>query len=207
MQIKTFTVGPFQMNSYIVSNGKHPDCILIDPGDDIDLILEYIEKRSLNPLAILATHGHLDHIRYLSEIQKRLQIPFYMGAEDLPLLESLAGQGRMFNLPVAKAPKVDIFLKETQSLRIGDNEINLLHTPGHSPGSFSFLVEGHIFVGDVLFKDSIGRTDLYGGNYDILIRTIMDKIFSLPNETIVYPGHGPSTTVGREKEYNPFLQS
>jgi len=130
-----------------------------------------------------------------------------MGAEDLPLLEALEGQARMFNLPAAPAPRVDVFLQETTRLQVGTLEVRFLHTPGHSPGSYSFLINDHLFAGDVLFKDSIGRSDLYGGDYNILMHTIQDKILTLPDETKVCPGHGPLTTVGREKANNPFLRA
>jgi len=207
MQIKTFTVGPFAMNCYIVSSGKKSECLLIDPGDDVEGILRYIDEQRLRPLAIVATHAHLDHVRFIAEVQRRLQIPFYLGEEDIPLLESLPNQGLMFNLPVSDIPEVSGFLREGQVFTIGDNTLNLLHTPGHSPGSFSLKANGHVFVGDVLFKESIGRTDLYKGNHQTLLQIIKDKILSLPEETLLHPGHGPATTVGHEKKFNPFLKN
>lgn len=206
MRIKTFIVGPFQMNAYIIADEKSAECALVDPADDIQSILQYVQENKLIAKAMLVTHGHLDHIRFISQIQRQLQVPLYMGQKDLPLLESLAGQGRMFNLDVADPPKVDIFLDETQTLKIGNQEVRFLHTPGHSPGSYSFLINGNLFAGDVLFKDSIGRTDLYGGDYTVLMRSISDKFLTLPDETTVYPGHGPATTIGREKRNNPFLR-
>jgi len=128
-------------------------------------------------------------------------------AADPDEVETLAGQGHMFNLEVAPPPNVDIFLSEKRTLKIGEQVMHFLHTPGHSPGSYSFLINSHLFAGDVLFKDSIGRTDLYGGDYTVLIRSIMDKLLTLPDATALYPGHGPASTIGREKRSNPFLRS
>ena len=195
------------MNAYIISDEESAECVLIDPADEIQSILQYVQENELTPKAILATHGHLDHIRFLSTLQNRLQVPVYMGQEDMPLLETLAGQGHMFNLEVAPPPNVDIFLSEKRTLKIGEQVMHFLHTPGHSPGSYSFLINSHLFAGDVLFKDSIGRTDLYGGDYTVLIRSIMDKLLTLPDATALYPGHGPASTIGREKRSNPFLRS
>jgi glyoxylase-like metal-dependent hydrolase (beta-lactamase superfamily II) len=125
--------------------------------------------------------------------------------KEMPLLDTLKSQGLAFGLEVEAQPVVNSFLVDGQKLKLGKTEFTVFHTPGHSPGSMSLYTKGHIFVGDVLFKDSIGRTDLYGGDYMVLMQSIRGKILSLPDETIVYCGHGPDTTIGREKKYNPFL--
>ena len=206
MHIETITVGPFEMNSYVLVDDDHKECIVIDPGAEVDKIIRYVGENKLKPVYIFATHAHIDHVGFASDIQKELQTPFYMGEADLPILDSLKSQASMFNIQVAEKPKTDLFFTDGQIFNFSGKEIKALHTPGHSPGSFSFYIDGQVIVGDILFYNSIGRTDLYKGNYDILIRSIKEKIFRLPDDTIVYPGHGPDTTVGREKEYNPFFK-
>ncbi|MBN2424450.1 MAG: MBL fold metallo-hydrolase [Calditrichaceae bacterium] len=205
MKIHQFTVGPFEMNSFIVSEDDKADCFIIDAGDEEDRIIEFIEKNHYNPVAIINTHGHIDHTRRAFEFQSHFNIPFWMGEDDQPLLESLKNQGIAFGMDVAGLPHLETYLTDGQKIKLGRITFTVLHTPGHSPGSMSLYTPGHIFVGDVLFKDSIGRTDLYGGDYKTLMKSIREKILPLPDETIVYPGHGPTTTIGREKKQNPFL--
>lgn len=205
MKIHQIVVGPFEMNCYIVAEENYPDCILIDPGDDIEAIIKHIEKNNLKPKRIINTHCHIDHARKVSDIQNYFNAPFHIGEDDTPLLETLKDQGMLFGLDTSEIPKVDRFLKDGDTFKLVEKTFHILHTPGHSPGSISILVDNHLFVGDVLFKDSIGRTDLYGGNYDILIQSIKNKLLVLPDATIVYCGHGPRTTIGRERKYNPFL--
>jgi glyoxylase-like metal-dependent hydrolase (beta-lactamase superfamily II) len=206
MHIETITVGPFEMNSYVLSDDKTKECIVIDPGAEIEKIIQYIRGRDLKPVSIFATHAHIDHVGYASDIIKELQVPFYMGEADLPILDTLKGQAEMFGITVGEKPAPGSFFTDGQTIDFCSSEIKVLHTPGHSPGSFSFYIDGCVFVGDVLFYNSIGRTDLYKGDYDTLIRSIKEKIFTLPDDTVVYPGHGPDTTVGREKAKNPFFQ-
>jgi hydroxyacylglutathione hydrolase len=206
MHIETITVGPFEMNSYVLVSDDGKECIVIDPGAEINKIVHYIETNKLKPVYIFATHAHIDHVGFASDMQKKLQVPFYMGEADLPLLDSLKGQAAMFNIQVAEKPVPDSYFTDGRIIKFAGREIKALHTPGHSPGSFSFYIDGCIFAGDVLFYGSIGRTDLYKGDYNTLINSIKEKIFTLPDDTIVYPGHGPDTTVGREKKNNPFFQ-
>ena len=205
MKIHQIAAGPFEMNCYIVAEEDYPDCILIDPGDDIESIIKYIEKNNLKPKKIINTHCHIDHVRKVSDVQKYFNTSFYVCEDDTPLLETLKDQGMLFGLDTSEIPKVDSFLKDGDTFELVEKTFHILHTPGHSPGSISILVDNHLFVGDVLFKDSIGRTDLYGGNYDLLIQSIKNKLLVLPDATIVYCGHGPRTTIGRERKYNPFL--
>jgi glyoxylase-like metal-dependent hydrolase (beta-lactamase superfamily II) len=194
------------MNSYIVRAGNSEKCILIDPGDDLNRIEAVIDEESLIPERIFNTHNHIDHARRVSLIQKKYDLPFYICQEDLPLLESIKDQALLFGLDVSPIPKVTKFVKDGDVFTLGEETFRILQTPGHSPGSICLYFEGHIFVGDVLFKDSIGRTDLYGGNYKQLLQSIEEKLLVLPDDTIVYPGHGPETTIGREKQFNPFLK-
>lgn len=205
MRIFEIVVGPFEMNCYFIAEDNHPDCIIIDPGDDPDLIIKTITQNKLKPVKIINTHNHIDHARHASIIQKHYDIPFQICEADLPLLESIKDQGVIFGLDASEVPEVNSFLKDGDRFKLVDEEFEILHTPGHSPGSISIYTKGHVFVGDVLFKDSIGRTDLYGGNYEILMKSIHEKLMTLPDETIVYSGHGPKTTIGREKKYNPFI--
>jgi hydroxyacylglutathione hydrolase len=205
MRIKTITVGPFEMNCYVVAEDAFPECLIIDPGDEPERIIKVIEDHGLEPTRIVNTHNHIDHIRHVSKIQDHFNIPFYLCEDDLPLLESIKSQGLLFGLPSSEPPKVSGFLKEGDSFKLHKEQFQVFFTPGHSPGSICIYVPGHVFVGDVLFKDSIGRTDLLGGSYEVLMNSIRTKLLTLPDDTIVYPGHGPVTTIGREKQFNPFI--
>ena len=205
MIIKSFSVGPFPMNTFIIHQESGKECLLIDPSDDLELLYEYIEENNLKPIAIINTHAHLDHIRFTLQIQEKYNLPFYLNDEELPLLENLKKQGAMFGLETADPPKVTHDLNETEKLEIGSFSFKVIHAPGHSPGSMCFLFGEDLIGGDVLFYDSIGRTDLYMGNYNLLISSIKTKLLILPAETRVHPGHGPATTIGREKNSNPFL--
>jgi len=205
MIIKSFSVGPFPMNTYIVHKEKGSGCLLIDPSDDLHLLYSYIDENNLKPEAIVNTHAHLDHIRFTSLIQNKYDLPFYLNDEEIPLLENLKQQGAMFGMETAEPPKITNPLEETENLVVGSFNFKVIHAPGHSPGSMCFLFGEDLIGGDVLFFDSIGRTDLYKGDYDLLIKSIKTKLFMLPGETVVHPGHGPSTSIGREKTSNPFL--
>lgn len=207
MRVFCVPVGPFEMSSYIVAPDTSDVCMLIDPGDDIDKIVRVIDEHKLQPQSIYNTHAHFDHVRRVRIIQDKYNLPFYICQEDLPLLETLKDQGMLFGLDVSSAPEVKSFVKDGDRGELGDLPFRIFHTPGHSPGSICIYFEGHVFVGDVLFQDSIGRTDLYRGNYKQLLQAIEEKLLVLPDDTIVYPGHGPQTTIGREKESNPFLRA
>lgn len=205
MTIKSFSVGPFPMNTYIVYEENGSECLLIDPSDDLELLYKYISENDLKPLAIVNTHAHIDHIRFTSVIQEKYDLPFYLNDEELPLLENLQQQGAMFGLETATPPIVTNSLNETDNLNIGDFSFKVIHAPGHSPGSMCFLFEDNLIAGDVLFDGSIGRTDLYMGNYNQLIDSIKTKLLTLADSIKVFPGHGPSTTIGKERSTNPFL--
>jgi glyoxylase-like metal-dependent hydrolase (beta-lactamase superfamily II) len=206
MIIKQITVGPFQMNVYIIHQSGSNECLLIDPSDELERIYDYIDQNNLQPVAIVNTHAHIDHIRFTKNIQDKYELPFYLAQEELPLLENLVRQGAMYGIETAEPPQVTHTLTECDALSVGSFSFKVLHAPGHSPGSMCFLFDKDIIAGDVLFYDSIGRTDLYMGDYDLLIQSIQTKLLTLPDDTRVYPGHGPQTTIGRERQYNPFLQ-
>ncbi|RMH60728.1 MAG: MBL fold metallo-hydrolase [Calditrichaeota bacterium] len=205
MTVKCLTVGPFQMNSYVVFDEERRHCLLFDPGDEPERIIEFLETEHLRPGAIFNTHAHIDHVRFLEHVQRHYEIPFYLAPEERPLLDNLASQGVLFGLETGEQPRVDYDLKEGQHFQLGTLAFHTLHTPGHSPGSICFVFNDFVIGGDVLFYDSIGRTDLYMGSMALLLESIRAKLWPLPDETIVYPGHGPATTIGREKRHNPFL--
>jgi len=205
MRIFKLVVGPFEMNTYLVAEDDHDECIIFDPGDEPDKIIDAVKKNKLKPVKIINTHNHIDHARHVSVIKKHFNIPFEICEDDVPLLESIKDQGIIFGLDSSEVPEVSSFLKHGDRFKLVDEEFLILQTPGHSPGSISIYTRGHVFVGDVLFKDSIGRTDLYGGNYELLMKSIREKLLTLPDDTVVYSGHGPETTIGREKKYNPFI--
>ncbi len=207
MRIFKLAVGPFEMNTYIVAEDQGPHCFLIDPGDEPEHILQVLDTNGLIPDRIFITHAHIDHIRHLKALQKQLSLPLYMHEDDLPLLENIKEQALFFDLTTSGVPEVYDFVRDNDEIKLGTIRFKILHTPGHSPGSICLYGEGHLFVGDVLFKESIGRTDLYGGNFDQLKRSITQKLLTLPDETVVHPGHGEDTTIGQEKSHNPFLKN
>ena len=197
--------GPFFVNSYLIVNKVNNKALIIDPGSEVLPLFQKVEKENLNVEAVLCTHGHLDHVVGVNGIQKRLNIPFYMNQKDAFLLDSIPTQARMFGVMEPEKPKIDYNLEEDSEITIADINIKLLYTPGHSPGSISFLIDDSVISGDTLFNFSIGRSDLGGGNHELLLKSIREKIFTLPDNTHVFPGHGPETTVAKEKEFNPFF--
>ena len=206
IDINIITVGPFSMNSYIVNDPDTKDAIFIDPGTEAKRLIHKVEELKVDPKFIIITHCHIDHIADSILIQEHFDIPFYIHEEELPLLESLPEQALSLGLSHSGIPKSVKFIKEGSQIKFGHLTAKIIHTPGHSPGGISVLFTGHIFVGDLLFKDSIGRSDLYKGNFDQIIHSIKTKLLKLDDDTKVYPGHGPVTTIGREKKKNPFLQ-
>jgi len=205
MEIDVCANGPFVVNSYLVSNGKR--CFLIDPGLQISPLLDKIEKNNLKLEAILATHGHIDHIDGVASVKKKFSAPFYVNMGDKDLIDTVSVQARMFGVPDPGNVSVDKELPSSGEIEIAGLKINLLYTPGHSKGSVSLYLESEnvVFSGDALFNFSIGRTDLPGGNYEKLISSIRKKLFVLPDKTRVLSGHGPETTIGHEKKLNPFF--
>lgn len=212
MTTKTFTVNPFSMNCYINWDEKTKEGVIIDPGvyEDFEkaVILNYIKVNRINIKLILNTHGHIDHIMGNKWAKEVFDVPILMHKDDLPLIEKAIDQGAMFGVSFPKPPDPDKFIDESDTIKIAGNEFKILHTPGHSPGSLCFVDEKEkvIFGGDVVFRGSIGRTDLWMGDIDVLIDSIHNKVFTYSDEFIIYPGHMDETTIGEEKENNPFLQ-
>ena len=205
MLVETLVTGPFQENCYLVAKGKGEECVLIDPGDDADVIAHNIEQLELTPVAILNTHGHLDHIGAVQDLKERFEIPFAIHPMDGFLLENVNDHAMMFGLNGYRDPEVDIDLVAGETVTYAGIDFEVVFTPGHSPGHVTFKVPGAVFSGDCLFSGSIGRTDLPGGDPAVLKATLHDFFLSLEDETKVYSGHGPMTTIGRERASNPFL--
>jgi glyoxylase-like metal-dependent hydrolase (beta-lactamase superfamily II) len=199
----------FQSNCFIVSCSETREGVVIDAGDEAEIILKTIDQLHVNIIAILETHAHIDHVGALDEVQPALGVPVYMHKDELPTYEMLSQQAAMFGLQPPRSVAIDRTLQDGDTIKIGKLTATVLHAPGHSPGSvcyyFADETPPRIIVGDVLFQGSIGRTDLPGGSYDTIIETLTNVMLPLPDDTIVYSGHGPETTIGEEKRFNPFL--
>lgn len=200
------------MNCYIYWDIEKKEGVIIDPGvyEDFEKneILNYINANGINIKLILLTHGHIDHIMGNAWAKEMFNVPIIMHKDDLPLIDKAPDQGAMFGVSFPKPPEPDKFIDETDTIKFAGTEFKILHTPGHSPGSICFVDEKEkvIFGGDVLFQGSVGRTDLWMGDMDVLLDSIRNKIFKYPDEFVIYPGHMDETTIGEEKEANPFLQ-
>jgi hydroxyacylglutathione hydrolase len=204
--LEYLTVGPFQENSYILGDESSNEAILIDPGHEPERILDRVAELGVEVLSIVNTHAHIDHVGGVNRIQEKLGVPFRLHRGDLPLLNALPQQATMFGLPPIQVPRVDSYLTEGERFTVGKIDVLVMETPGHSPGHITLVVnEKDLIVGDVLFAGSVGRTDLPGGNYETLFRSIRDRLFPLGDDCVVWPGHGPTTTIGEEKRSNPFV--
>lgn len=210
IKIEKFVVNPLGENSYILYD-QTGECIFVDPGffykEELKEIVEFVKKNSLTPVKIVNTHCHFDHIMGVEFVRNEFQIPFLAHAHDDFWVEKAIEQGKLFGFYMEKVMPIDEFLVENELLRFGISELEIIHIPGHSPGHVVFYSknDGILMAGDVLFNGSIGRTDLPGGDYETLISNIKSKLFVLPDETKVFCGHGPETTIGFEKRNNPFL--
>ena len=199
-------VGPLQCNCYIVGDPATHEAIVIDPGDDADRLAESIASKGLTITAIVATHAHFDHVVAAERLRALTGAPFFLHADDKPLLAWVQESGRMFlGIDLPPPPEVDTEAREGDRLVAGAMGLEVVHTPGHSPGSISLVSDDAIFSGDTLFAGSIGRTDLPGGDTQALLGAVKDKLFRLDAGLGVYPGHGPATTLGHEMETNPFV--
>ena len=205
MLIERDAVEPFFKNGYLLSCKQTGQGIYIDPGDEAPLLLPKIQKHGIELTAIVNTHAHIDHISGVGLVKETWDVPIYLHPEDEPLYENLPTQAQRFGLVYSPAPALDHALQEGEDLRVGDLTLKVYHTPGHSPGSVCLEVQDHVFCGDVIFAGSIGRTDLWGGSYDVLMDSIHRQVVPLGEEKILRPGHGPDTTIGHELRTNPFL--
>ena len=203
MEILTIPMTPFSTNCYVVRCGN--EALVIDPGDVTEDILNAIRGYSVS--MIVNTHGHCDHCGGNAELKRRTGARLAIHREDLPLLQSIREQGAVFGIPFPDSPTPDVFLDENDTVAVGDVVFRVLHTPGHSPGHISLVTSDAAFVGDVVFSGSVGRTDLPGGSHAQLMESITEKILTLGDNVVLYPGHGSPTSVGDEKRSNPFLAS
>lgn len=192
-------LGSYQENAYIIINEENRGAIIIDPGDEGKSLVSYLKGLNVKLQYILLTHGHLDHVGAVDELREEFNIPVYINEADMKYIE----RRKMAFGPMKRA---DFFLKEGDDLSFGNHSIKIFETPGHSKGSLSYLIDGVLYVGDVLFQGSIGRTDLPGGDFNELISSIKDKLMKLPGNTRVMPGHGPETTLSQEKSFNIYLR-
>lgn len=213
MNIKSFEFNPFGENTYILSD-ETKECVVIDPApfyaNEKEALLGYLLDNGFKVRHLLNTHLHFDHIFGINLLSSRFGSSVQCHPDDLYLLDDIAGQMRLFGLQgdnVDYQPKVGNYLNDGDVVSFGNQSLKVFHTPGHSPGSVVFYHEGEgcLFSGDLLFHTGVGRTDLQGGDYNDLMHSIKNKLFVLPDSTVVYPGHGPSTTIGYEKKHNPFV--
>lgn len=208
MILKQLEVGPFAANCYIIGSEKTKEGLIIDPGEEARRILKAVEELGLHIKLIVLTHGHIDHIGALSEVKKATGAVIALHADEAGTLKS--GEGRflssMFGLSYKDPPTPDRLLKDGDTIEVGDLHFTVLHTPGHSRGGICLLGDGVVFTGDTLFYYSVGRTDLPGGDMEQLMNGIHTKLMILPDDTKVYPGHGPESTIGHERRGNPFVR-
>ena len=202
-------VGPLQCNCSIFGDEASREGLVVDPGDEIDDVLEIINRHGLTVKAIVITHAHIDHIGGAQKLKQATGAPVYMNPNDVELQKMLDVQASWLGMRPPEAVKIDVDAKDGDRLVVGATEFHVLHTPGHTQGSISLWIPGEkkLVAGDTLFRDSIGRTDLPGGDGKQILRSIHSKLLPLPEETVVIPGHGDQTTIGREKRFNYFLQN
>lgn len=211
IHVKTFVFNPFQENTFLIYDQTN-QCLLVDPGchfeEEQQELTRYIRDNNLKPQYIIHTHGHIDHVLGINYLKQTFQLKAAMHPSDLEVLRQSKEFGRMVGLDIEQPGDPEIFLEDNQSLDLGDSSFTVLHVPGHSPGSIALYHpgEGILFSGDALFRRGIGRTDLMGGDYMTLVQSIQKKLFTLPGETVVYPGHGEPTTIREEKNENPVLE-
>ena len=206
---ETLPVGPLQCNCTILGDEQSREAIVVDPGDDIPGILVLLARHALTVKQIVITHAHIDHIAGAQQLKRITGAPILYNQQDLPLVAMMDIQAGWLNIRTPKVAPPDADLSDNQTVKIHGLTVNVLHTPGHTPGSLSLYLpdQSLVLAGDTLFAGSVGRTDLPGGDTRTLIRSIQNRLLTLPDETIVIPGHGPNTSIGRERQTNPFLQN
>ena len=205
MIIKALAVGPIMANCFVVGCQETLEAVVIDPGDEPDKILQSVADLNLKVRNILNTHGHFDHVSANKGINAATGAPILIHALDAPMLQQISASAAKWGLTAQDSPPPDRTIDEGDTITFGNITLQVLHTPGHTPGGISFLADGHVFVGDTLFAGSIGRTDFPGGDFRTLKSSIQDKLFVLEDDVRVHTGHGPDTTIGQEKQYNPFV--
>ncbi len=206
LQVEPLIVGPLFSNCYIIYDDKEKQGAVIDPGDDADNILDAVKELGIKINYILATHGHFDHVGAVAPLRKELKAEFLAHKGDFFFLEDGENAARRWGVDIEQPPKPDRFIEDGDKIKVGKFELEGIHTPGHSPGGVSFLYDRMLFGGDTLFQGSIGRTDFRKGSFEDLAKSIRTRLYNLPDDTIVYTGHGPNTTIGSEKRHNPFVR-
>ncbi len=213
MLIEIRAVAPFHKNGFVVGCDRTREAVLIDPGDEVPELLDVVRRQRLTVAYILLTHAHIDHVTGVARAKQALHAPVYLHRADSFLYDGVPQQAAMFGLPVPALPAIDDFYDLQKPMVFGDLDVKVHHTPGHCPGGVCLQIGPaggagrDLFVGDTLFAGSIGRTDLPGGDYETLIHSIRHVLFALGDDAAVYPGHGPATTIGRERNTNPFVKS
>lgn len=210
MILEVLPVGILACNCYILGDEATGEAVVIDPGDEVERVQEILTRHKLLPKCIVATHTHIDHIGGLDKLKRATSARVLMHEADFPMYRDLGGLSALLCVPPPPVAEVDQFLRDGDTVQWGSLSAEVLHTPGHSPGSLSLHLPGNqpkVFSGDTLFEGSIGRTDLWRGSFDQILRSIHDRLLAFPDETVVFPGHGPSTTIGKERAANPFLRS
>lgn len=212
LQIKKFTFNPFSENTYVIWDDTTLDAAIVDPGcmdfSEMSLLDEFISMYQLQPCLLLNTHCHIDHVLGNNHIASKYNLPLNAHELEVSVLQWSQSAAILYQLPYDPSPDITVFIKEGQLIKVGNETLELRFTPGHSPGSITFINHASSFalVGDVIFRESIGRTDLPGGDFDVLAESIRSQIYSLPNNYMLYSGHGPVTTVGYEKQNNAFVK-
>lgn len=211
IKIATLTFNPFGENTYVIFDTQTKQCIIVDAGcynqKEQQTLISFIDKNELRPIMALNTHAHIDHVCGVDFVKSNWDIPFALDELDFPLLEAAPSYGQSMGFMVDSVPKVEIDLSQNREFKLGESDIKIIPTPGHTPGHVSIYIPSikTLLTGDTLFKESIGRTDLPGGDYSTLMRSIFDQIMPLGGDTVVLPGHGPATDLAHEMMYNPFI--
>ncbi len=205
MIIKELVVGPLMANCFICGCSKTKEAVVIDPGGDANMILHSLADSELKVKYIINTHGHFDHVSANGKMKDATGADILIHPLDAPMLEKLSSNAALFGVSVENSPPCDQTLEEGDTVSFGDITLKVVHTPGHTPGGISLYTSGIVFVGDTLFAGSIGRTDFPGGDFDTLISSIKTKLFNMEDDVRVLSGHGPETSIGKEKRHNPFV--